>query len=1593
MRLKTKADKKRRHVGFFNFAAFFIYFTLAVPASISSADIITQPKDQRVFQGETAEFSVAADSENPQFQWQRDNTDIPGATSESYSLGNIQSSDDGSWFRSNVTTSTENETSQEAQLVVFAKGDLDRNGEINKDDAAILRHYFAKDTGQNVECDLNEDGWINEQDLKLLKEFCVNDNCRRTEPNPPVIIHHPESKSVLDGETARFEVRISPPAHGDDNNPEKLDITYQWQKDGEDIAGATGDVLRLENLSFDDNGSLVVCRISYGSGSFSSRAARIFVRGKIDPSGVKSSSQPLITTQPFSRTVSEGGDVLFAVEALGKNLSYRWQKNGEVISGATKSEYRLADISLTENGSRFRCVITDKDGNEAISEESELTVFPRADYDWDGDIDNSDVNVLRFYLGKNGASFSPYDFDGDGFISLNDLRIMMDQCHCPRCQQPVLPTITGQPADLTVVEGRPATFSVAATSIGRKFTYQWQENGVDIEGATKASYTFIPDLYDHWKTYRCMVSNVMGSVVSDSATLEVEMDVPPNTEEVANSAVAWQGQFASLKWDELEGYRYQVHRGSKPDALSLLTEVEVSPYLDETAEYYFGWYYRFATVKDYFHPVSNKAYHSVGPLSDPVYLAAQPSPKVAILNAMVEADGSYSRYFDPDNLTVNGLYEIMTGTVGIKASLGSRSVTTSSEDGSFSIVLDEPGAWLVELAETDGWRNVAVTLDLKVDPLKPTLVVGGPSSQTTSDAFFVVTGQAGDNESGLKSVTVVSDRFPNLTLGALIENNGTFSSSVPVMVGDNQITVVAEDRYGNVSQEVASVTCTLPALPQIAILTPENGTTVDTGLVEIAGTVRSSLPPGQIKLFYNNQVYFPAGSEGEYSFSIPDVHLQDGANTLEVRVEIPYGSVSAQSTVYYYTSVGDDSGGSPTGEMQGLPIVEILTPLPDRYLTDSVFVVSGYAGSGNGISSVKVNGTNAVLSGAGAEVSFEAQLDFNGNSELSIEVEALDRTGLASSLNYKVMFDDGPPVLSLNNNELQPAPSVNPVLETPYPLSGTVKDANLAGLAINDQPVHVLPVDQESYAFDANIQLVRGQDTLLVLSAWDMAGNRTDSEIILRHDAGIDIEVISPQPGSELAVKGESAGIEVTLRLAGLADDDIVSVAIDGTEVSGLAREANTIHGTAQVSTIESGHELVAEVHSVETTLLATSRSYFTVVDLDSIPLALERQEPENGAHGVETNGYLAFYFNRPIDPALLAVEVRETVHGLDYASPDSGADISQQSKIELVEVHRDLELVPGALSHFPEKTMVAFYPERTLGFGANEYVSVVYDGEELATSTFETRPLPTFIQGFVVDQFRQALEGVTVSIPAINRTAVTDNEGSFTFGMGEKTDQAIPPGRYLAIVNHGLQNRTLGSVEFFVSVAEGRLNSVGVASLPILNPTEPFRRIASGENQAILAAGELTLDLSDASLEFADGGGEGNVHTQFMDLAQLPYKYRPSAMPQWAFVTNPGGINVSGPVGLTVKMPAMMGSHDYLEKIGERVVLIGLDPNSLQLVPVGVGKVDPAAQKVSSEGKVALGRLDCIAYGLIDSDKQPYLESYANGEITLSELTMRLEE
>jgi glucose/arabinose dehydrogenase len=85
----------------------------------------------------------------------------------------------------------------------------------------------------------------------------------------------------------------------------------------------------------------------------------------------------------------------------------------------------------------------------------------------------------------------------------------------------------GQPVGQSVQAGQTATFAVTATG-STPLHYQWQRDGVDIVGATAASYTTPPVTEaDNGAVFRVIVSNSAGSVTSDPATLHVIVGSAP----------------------------------------------------------------------------------------------------------------------------------------------------------------------------------------------------------------------------------------------------------------------------------------------------------------------------------------------------------------------------------------------------------------------------------------------------------------------------------------------------------------------------------------------------------------------------------------------------------------------------------------------------------------------------------------------------------------------------------------------------------------------------------------------------------------------------------------------------------------------------------------------------------------------------------------------------------------------------------------------------------------------------------------------------------------------------------------------------------
>ena len=177
-----------------------------------------------------------------------------------------------------------------------------------------------------------------------------------TTPNLRVLIDsQPGNQSISAGATAAFSVL----ARGQPGP------TYQWQKGGANIAGATSATLTIANAQPADAGTYrVVVTNSFNSATSNSAALAVTV----------TTTAPVVTTQPVSQTIAAGNPVTFTAAASGSPApTFQWQKGGVDISGATNSSYTIASTTGIDAGS-YTVVATNTAGT-ATSNPATLTVI------------------------------------------------------------------------------------------------------------------------------------------------------------------------------------------------------------------------------------------------------------------------------------------------------------------------------------------------------------------------------------------------------------------------------------------------------------------------------------------------------------------------------------------------------------------------------------------------------------------------------------------------------------------------------------------------------------------------------------------------------------------------------------------------------------------------------------------------------------------------------------------------------------------------------------------------------------------------------------------------------------------------------------------------------------------------------------------------------------------------------------------------------------------------------------------------------------------------------------------------------------------
>ncbi len=416
---------------------------------VSTTVITSQPKNTTVSIGKTAEFSVEAGGDGLTYQWQ------------AYSP------------KTNKWTNSGAASAKTPVLKITAT---------------------AAHNGFMFRCVITDD-----RNLSITSEAAT-----LTVPAGPTITTQPSDVSAVAGKTAKFTVAATGTGT----------LTYQWQaynvnsKKWVNSSAASATTANLAvTASAAINGFKFRCVITDGNGGETTSAAATLT---------VTAAPPTITKQPVAKSVTAGTSAAFSVTATGTGtLSYQWQAynpNTKKWVNSSSASATTANFSIkaqeAHNGFKFRCIVTDGNGNSTTSNAAGLTVTAAV----------------------------------------------------------VVPKITAQPVAKTVGVGSTASFSVTATGVGT-LTYQWQAYNPNTKkwvnsssaSAKTVNFSITAQTAHHNFKFRCVVTDGNGkSATSNEALLTVRPGIVTQPSDVSVSAGSSVKLSISAKGVGTITYQWQV---------------------------------------------------------------------------------------------------------------------------------------------------------------------------------------------------------------------------------------------------------------------------------------------------------------------------------------------------------------------------------------------------------------------------------------------------------------------------------------------------------------------------------------------------------------------------------------------------------------------------------------------------------------------------------------------------------------------------------------------------------------------------------------------------------------------------------------------------------------------------------------------------------------------------------------------------------------------------------------------------------------------------------------------------------------------------
>lgn len=374
--------------------------------------------------------------------------------------------------------------------------------------------------------------------------------------SPPVFRTDPPLFAVATGSRATLSFLIA-------GNPT---FRYQWLKDDVAIPGATKSSLSIAGIP----SSLGVYKLQVTNpfGVTTSNGTTLTIDDKL-----------IITEHPVGIVSTAGSSHMFNVETTGSvPIVYEWQQNRKIVPGGNAKNLTLNPLTWFHNG-KYRVVVsnrvsrvTSRETTLSVSSAPVITVEPI-------DLKGARNGSIAFSVTAVGTSKITHQWrkDGTPIPKATGSRLTLTRLSAASAgnydvlvtnplgtTQSRVASLVVEDAPSIVVHPQPAFFSVGAdlvlsvTAAGSPtLRYQWQKGTRDLVGQTSQTLTIpnaqIPDS----SSYRVVVTNDVGRVISKSAAVKILIVPSIGTQPEPVSVIETQTATFSVKVGGTGPFKYR----------------------------------------------------------------------------------------------------------------------------------------------------------------------------------------------------------------------------------------------------------------------------------------------------------------------------------------------------------------------------------------------------------------------------------------------------------------------------------------------------------------------------------------------------------------------------------------------------------------------------------------------------------------------------------------------------------------------------------------------------------------------------------------------------------------------------------------------------------------------------------------------------------------------------------------------------------------------------------------------------------------------------------------------------------------------------